>query len=172
MGLPSFLSLHSFKLFIMGKCTLLSILPVPLPWNIAYTLKVFQNAFLDFFCTALYMDANIMLDHYAHWLHDPTFLYSGWLFLVKHSLPVTSINWSACATMIFLNLLLKYPVYYPYCALFWMFFMNLLHQISTWWTRPIHGSNAATYQQSVITIIIDLDSNGVTLDVRGVLGVR
>src|SRR6266478_3937005 len=62
--------------------------------------------------------------------------------------------------MIFLNLLLKYPVYYPYCALFWMFFMNLLHRISTWWTRPIHGSNAVTYQQSVITIIIDLDSNG------------
>ena len=38
--------------------------------------------------------------------------------------------------------------------------MNLLHRISTWWTRPIHGSNAVTYQQSVITIIIDLDSNG------------
>src|SRR5258705_13236654 len=62
--------------------------------------------------------------------------------------------------MIFLNLLLKYPVYYPYCALFWMFFTNLLCQISTWWTRPIHGSNAVTYQQSVITIIINLDSNG------------
>ena len=37
--------------------------------------------------------------------------------------------------------------------------MNLLHRISTGRIMPIHRSNAATCQLSMITIIIDLDSD-------------